>query len=60
MQPFLGMALISAADVRDTWPGLLFSQLTADCPALVADAGAAGSSRAAFCRELFYFRSFSE
>jgi signal transduction histidine kinase len=42
MQPFLGMALISAMTFVIIGLGLLFSQLHRGIPGLVADAGAAG------------------
>ena len=42
MQPFLGMALISAMTFVIVGLGLLFSQLHRGLPGLVADAGAAG------------------
>jgi len=42
MQPFLGMALISAMTFVILGLGLLFSQLHRGLPGLVADAGAAG------------------
>jgi signal transduction histidine kinase len=42
MQPFLGMALLSAAAFLILGLGLMFSQLTRGLPGLVADTGAAG------------------
>jgi signal transduction histidine kinase len=42
MQPFLGMALLSATAFLTLGLGLMFSQLTRGLPGLVADTGAAG------------------
>jgi signal transduction histidine kinase len=42
MQPFLGMALMSAAAFLILGLGLMFSQLSRGLPALVVDTGAAG------------------
>jgi signal transduction histidine kinase len=42
MQPFLGMALMSAAAFLILGLGLMFSQLSRGLPGLVADTGAAG------------------